>query len=73
MISFNDKIDPLVTAQQRPVKEHWKTQGQVYGEDTVPLLRIVDPRFYHPKTVTEITKKYGTSLKEKHESAGAKK
>ena len=53
------------TSQSKPGDVRWMTEGQVYGEDTVPLIRLVDPRFYHPKTVTEITKKYGTSLKTK--------
>ena len=43
--------------------ERWQTEASVYGQDPVPLIRLVDPRFYHPKTVTEITKKYGTSKK----------
>ena len=28
-------------------------------------MRVTDRRFYHPKQVTEITKMYGTALKEK--------
>nr|KAJ3422725.1 hypothetical protein HK105_006679 [Polyrhizophydium stewartii] len=39
-----------------------KTSSSVYGWDTKPLVRVTDRRFYHPKTVTEITKMYGTCV-----------
>ena len=49
------------------------TSSSVYGWDTKPLVRVTDSRFYHPKTVTEITKRYGTSVttKDKKEKAAA--
>ncbi len=39
-----------------------RTTSSVYGWDTVPLMRVTDRRFYHPKQVTEITKMYGTAV-----------
>jgi hypothetical protein len=35
------------------------TTSQLYGWDAKPLMRTTDPRFHHPKIVTEITKVYG--------------
>ena len=38
------------------------TTSSTYGWDTKPLVRFTDRRFHHPKSVTEITKRYGTSV-----------
>ncbi|KAI8923870.1 FAM183A and FAM183B related-domain-containing protein [Entophlyctis helioformis] len=48
------------------------TTSGIYGWDTKPLVRITDRRFYHPKTVTEITKKYGTSVAPGSKAVAAK-
>jgi hypothetical protein len=42
-----------------------RTTSEIYGWDTVQLVRQTDRRFYHPKQVTEITKSYGTAVKTK--------
>lgn len=42
-----------------------KTTNSTYGWDTVPLRRVLDRRFFHPKLVTEITKEYGLALNPK--------
>ncbi|KAI8905458.1 FAM183A and FAM183B related-domain-containing protein [Gorgonomyces haynaldii] len=41
------------------------TTSGVYGWDTKPLVHFTDRRFHHPKTVTEITKMYGTCVQPK--------
>ena len=48
-----------------------RTTSSTYGWDTVPLMRVTDRRFYHPKQVTEITKMYGTALKKESKSEKA--
>ncbi|KAJ3150655.1 hypothetical protein HDU89_003063 [Geranomyces variabilis] len=41
------------------------TSNETYGWHTVPLMRNTDPRFYHPKVETEITKMYGAVVVKK--------
>ncbi|KAJ3210670.1 hypothetical protein HDU67_005124 [Dinochytrium kinnereticum] len=38
------------------------TSSQVYGWDPAPLFRTTDPRFYHPRHESEITKMYGQAV-----------
>ncbi|KAJ3115684.1 hypothetical protein HDU96_000232 [Phlyctochytrium bullatum] len=38
------------------------TSSQVYGWDPEPLFRTTDPRFYHPRHESEITKMYGQAF-----------
>jgi hypothetical protein len=42
-----------------------KTSNDIYGWDMKPLVVIRDKRFYHPKSVTDITKIYGTKVEKK--------
>ncbi|KAI9098601.1 hypothetical protein DFS34DRAFT_79058 [Phlyctochytrium arcticum] len=63
-------LDPMpsdsLTSAPPPHDPHTSfppTSNRSYGwEATVPFVRNTDPRFYHPKVETEITKMYGTKV-----------
>ncbi|KAJ3152938.1 hypothetical protein HDU86_005393 [Geranomyces michiganensis] len=59
----DQKSSASKTAVPRPLIP--LTSNETYGWHTVPLMRNTDPRFFHPKVETEITKMYGALLVKK--------
>ena len=56
------EVEKEKIVEKRDPNEVPRTTSSIYGWDTKPLVRFLDKRFYHPKSVTEITKMYGTRM-----------